>query len=71
MANCYMSIARAKTNSQLNASYRHNFRLEEVPNADRAKQGLNRELVPLAKKTTARPLRNASQNARSPLAKTL
>ena len=50
MANCYMSIARAKTNSQLNASYQHNFRQNEVPNADRAKQELNRELVPLAEK---------------------
>ena len=50
MAYCYMSIAKAKTNSQLNASYRHNFRLEKVPNADRTKQGLNRELVPLAEK---------------------
>ena len=47
MGYCILRFDKLKTSSALSAKYRHNYRQEEVPNADRTKQGLNRELVPL------------------------
>lgn len=47
MGYCILRFDKVKTSSALSSKYRHNYRQEEVPNSDRTKQGLNRELVPL------------------------
>ena len=45
MGYCILVIDKVKTAGALAAKYRHNFRIEEVPNADSAKRGRNKELV--------------------------
>ena len=45
MGYCFMSFNKLKTQGALVASTNHNYRLEEVANADPEKMALNKELI--------------------------
>lgn len=42
-----LEVRKIKTSTAMSAAFRHNYRLKDVPNADKAKQALNRDLVPM------------------------
>ena len=42
-----MEVRKIKTTNAMSAAFKHNYRLKDVPNADKAKQNLNRDLVPM------------------------